>query len=470
MTKRITKPRKAPVKRTAHVAVTEAVVTPVPPAPPPPTMVAPADLKLGMVVQDTSDNEPRMVVYSRPNNLYDYFIRTVDKNGKLQESQNHSAPLPVIQVDRTSWRTHAQNSTELLSRNNLHMTLGADPEIFVVDANDVVIPAFTFLPPKTNPSKSVRYDGLQFYDGFQAEWTTALSTGNPQCLSFHVDHVQDGMRLVLAAARAKNPDAKLSIASVVPIPRDMIHQYDERYFELGCSPSENVYGEEPLIVEDPKMLSFRSAGWHMHMGLGRIKDAPDTNIPKHKIHSAVRMMDAVLGVVGITFGQNYPYPERRTLYGRAGEYRYKTTLEYRVPEVLMGAHPATWNLLWDLGRMACWLGLGELNFLWDAEEDEVRHAINKSDVPVALKILKRNEVMLEKMLDRIYYFDPKSSQSTHTLDTIYGGIDEAVLAPTDVATNWYLNGDSNRWITHNGLSGTTWASACSQWERLKTKV
>ena len=469
MTKRIPKPRKAaakPAKRTAVAAVAEVAVTPVPPLP---TMVAPDDLQLGMVVQGLPNDESRMVIYNQPNSP-GYFIRTVDKNGKLQDSRHVSTPLPVVQVDRTLWRTHAQNSTELLSRNALRMTLGADPEIFVVDANDVVIPAFTFLPPKTDPSKSARYGGLQFYDGFQAEWTTALSTGNPQCLSYHVDHVQDGMRLVLAAARAKNPDAKLSIASVVPIPRDMIHQYDERHFELGCSPSENAYGEEPLVVEDPKMLPFRSAGWHMHMGLGGMKDAPDTNIPKHKIHSAVRMMDAVLGVIGVTFGQNYPYPERRTLYGRAGEYRYKTTLEYRVPEVLMGAHPATWNLLWDLGRMACWLGLAELNFLWDAEEDEIRHAINKSDVPVALKILKRNETMLGKMLERIYYFYDKTSDLTHSLDTIYGGIDEAVVAPTDVATNWYLNGNDNRWITHNGLPGTTWASACTQWEHFKTKV
>lgn len=195
----------------------------------------------------------------------------------------------------------------------------------------------------------------------------------------------------------------------------------------------------------------------MHMGIGGTNiDGPDQTIPKEKIHSAVRMMDRVIGVAGVTFGQAYRYPERRTMYGRAGEYRYGITLEYRVPEVLMLAHPATWNLLWDLGRLSMWLGLRGMDFLWDAEDDEVRQAINKSDVTLAGKLLRRNEPLLRRMIETVY---PRISepQVSFTLATLYDGIGVAVEDPTAMEANWLLDGV---WASHNHSPGTTWMSCC----------
>jgi hypothetical protein len=348
----------------------------------------------------------------------------------------------------------------------LYTSVGSDPEIFVTDEAGEVIPAFTFLPRKLNAIGHT--GGTHFHDGFQAEWTTQVGPSYPECISFLCDKVREGMLRVLKAARAQNPSATLSIASVVPIPEHMQTQYDPGYFQLGCSPSLNVYGEEPLAVEDPIQLPFRCAGWHMHFGLkSYLGSSYHQTVPDYVIPGAIRMLDRILGVMMVSLGQEYRYPERRTLYGRAGEYRYGRTLEYRVPEVLLGAHPATWNLCWDIGRRALWLGLRGLEFIWDAEDDEVRHTINKLDVAVAQKILKRNEPVMKKIIASVYgVYDYIYS---HTLATIYDGIGHAIANPTDLVGNWRLD---DGWAPNNNNVSPqhTWGGACGLAQQGTSKV
>jgi hypothetical protein len=175
------------------------------------------------------------------------------------------------------------------------------------------------------------------------------------------------------------------------------------------------------------------------------------------------MLDRVVGLMGVTLGQGMHDPRRRHLYGRAGEYRNKRTIEYRVPEVLIGAHPAIFNLTWDLGRGAFWIGVKGFDFLFDAEDDEVRAAINEYDVPLALKILKRNEGFLKKLLT--YSYGGPEHIHRHTFATIYEGIHHAVAKPTDLIGNWRLDA---KWVnetdedpeTHRTghLPGVTWSS------------
>lgn len=409
---------------------------------PDPVMTTPISLRPGMLIPDG------LVVQTTYNDATSRNIQVFNPTGNIVEMKVISDPVPVLPVSDHTWRSKILENSEAVivtRRSGLSITLGADPEIFVVDATGAVLPAFKWLPPKQAPKK---YEyGTVFYDGFQAEWTCGPYPGNMECLSYHADVVQHGLLAVRDAARAFDPAARLSIASAVPVPPEMAAAVDPRHMELGCSPSKNVYGEEPLRVDDPYELGFRSAGWHMHMGLKE-------GIPEPRIHDAIRMMDRVLGVAGVSFGQAYPYPQRRTLYGRAGEYRYGKTLEYRVPEVLMGAHPATWNLLWDLGRHAAWLGIHGLAFLWDAEDDEVRDTINKGDVRQAQVMLKRNEKLLRTMLKNIYYYmdEPRYALS---LRVLHDGIGTIVANPTNIEKNWMLDGT---WKAHNGNPNTTWGS------------
>lgn len=382
-------------------------------------------------------------------------IHVMGTDGMLQHHSSRaddlkmipSAPpeIPVHPVEPEVWKAAIHPSVMYAKYS---CTVGSDPEIFAVDSAGKLLPAFWYLGPK---SESV-LGPQEFYDGFQAEWTTK-PTG---CLGYQMDNVRAGMLKVRDALRRFDPDARLSMASVLDIPDEVRVVTPPERFILGCSPSENAYGEEPLQLENPAALGYRTAGWHMHFGLSNpgdpqweLEKKTYIKLPPDQAHAAVRMLDRVIGVGMVAFGRGHHDPRRRELYGKAGEYRVGRTLEYRVPDVILGAHPITWNLLWDLARVVMQVGLKGMEFLWNAEDDETRYIINKYDVDLADRALRRNEPMLRKFLERSY---AKTQPETPTFNpqapidygvrALYEGIDSVVKNPTDIEGNWGLD-DTN---------------------------
>lgn len=329
------------------------------------------------------------------------------------------------------------------SASGLSTTIGSDPEIFCVDKQGDVIPAWEYLPDKENQLliSGTLYNGSgTFYDGFQAEWTTPAEVG---CLGFLTDHIYHGMSRVLYEARKKNPDAKLSYKSVIDIPESVAARTPRERWALGCSPSKNVYNEHPLQVESPHLLPFRFAGWHMHFrptitnnGTDRFENPRLFAITPPMAKRAVRMLDKVLGVASVSFGASFTDRRRREYYGRAGEYRLGKTLEYRVPDVIIGAHPATFNLLWDIARKAMILGFKDMEFIWDSDDAETRGTINEYDVISARKILKRNEQVFKYIMHSTYGDTPPIR---HGWNVIYNGIESVIADPTNLEHNWYLS-------------------------------
>jgi hypothetical protein len=381
--------------------------------------------------------------------LIDHEGRTHDVPFTMTEELPPLMPGPPKTKEWIKAWTEVLSPFESFSNLGFVTTVGTDPEIFVVGESGEVIPAFEFLPDKDHAVsiKGEDQDRTCFYDGFQAEWTTRSGLG---CLGYLTDDVRDGLKQVYNLARKHNPKATLSYRSVINLPPDAIEKYDRSRFVLGCEPSMSAYGEASITVEDPASLGYRSAGWHMHFkpygGAFTRTEGPDEPLSfhnkfvKNRTIASIKNLDAVLGVALTSFGQGYHDPRRRTLYGRAGEFRAKHTIEYRVPDVLLGAHPTTFNLFWDLGRLAWRLGLGDMGFLWNADEDEVREAINESNVTLAQKILKRNEVMLRRMLGYTYGVgDSKHPPVIKGLEAIYDGIAAIVETPTDVVKNWRLD-------------------------------
>jgi hypothetical protein len=320
--------------------------------------------------------------------------------------------------------------------------IGADPEIFVLGKDGVVLPAFEYLP-----SKSDRKDHNPFWDGFQAEFTT-IPIG---CHGFVTDYVREGLQKTILAAKTKDPDAKLTIDSVVPIPLELRQRVDPEHLQLGCAPSKNVYGERRLAVPAPEELEIRFAGAHMHFG--------SSSMTESVLDRTVRLLDAVAGVAMVAFGEGYNCPDRRRFYGRAGEYRYHppastrcppemykpfasdSRFEYRVPDTVLLAHPATYNLMLDFVRVVWRMGVAGLEFLWDADEDLVRRTINEYDVKSARQILEHNRPMLVRILEKSnpHWETNDSVWVEASLKAFFWGIGEVVDDPRDVWGNWWLD-------------------------------
>jgi len=311
-------------------------------------------------------------------------------------------------------------------------TIGADPEIFVEDKSGTVIPAFNFLGSKEKPNKTA--EGMNAYwDGFQGEFTVKYNT----CLAWVTDSVQHGLKTVYDLAKSKNKDAKLSIKTVMEIPYDMLQKSSEEHVALGCLPSLNVYGLEGKVVL-PRELPFRSAGGHIHFGIGKKTEAQAAEI--------VKSLDAILGVACVSLFASFDNPIRREFYGLPGEYRLpEHGIEYRALSNAWMFHPTIMNMVFDLARKVAMFGANGFRDAWQGSEEETIDVVKHCDVARARQILDRNKPLVSKLMSAAYH-----GTAAKDIETLYGifmnGMETAIKDPTDFVGNWRLGGG---WQSHS---------------------
>lgn len=309
--------------------------------------------------------------------------------------------------------------------------IGADPEIFAENKDGGVIPAFHYL-------KSSAQDTETYWDGYQGEFTVVPS----HCIAYVVDSIQERLNKLTTLLHEHDPEAHLSLVNTFTIPEEMLLKDDKKYVSFGCTPSKSVYGEKfPNI--NSREVPFRSAGGHLHF---TVKEERKANIPE-----AIKWLDKVLGVIAVSMFEYYDDPRRRTLYGKAGEYRLPIYgFEYRVLSNAWLCHPAVAHFIYDMARRAAGFGLyGKPFALWDITEDEARQCINTCDVGMARKLLERNSFGL-KVLLKSYY-----SCSEATLDKwksmVMTGVHNYLSNPDRLSVAWRLKGNDGYrgWMRHS---------------------
>lgn len=316
--------------------------------------------------------------------------------------------------------------------------IGSDPEIFVEDRESKLIPAFDFLGSKAKPSKADNQTGYGgnnvYWDGFQAEFDTRPNT----CLSYHVDSVRDGLHGVLKHAKKHNKDARLSLKTTMDIPSELLQSAKDEHVQFGCMPSFNVYGMEG-IKNDGRVTPYRSAGGHIHFGIGKKT--------QKEIVNGVKALDAILGVACVSLFAKYDDPRRRTMYGLAGEYRLPAHgIEYRTLSNVWLCHPVIMNLVFDLGRKALLFGMKDMMQHWLGDEKETIEVINNCNVDGARAILERNKKTLIAILSTCY----GEATSLQVYNIIMGGLETVIDNPNDLESNWNLN---KHWTTHCDQAG-----------------
>jgi hypothetical protein len=321
-------------------------------------------------------------------------------------------------------------------------TTGFDPEVFVLDGEGQVLPAFRFLPGKKELQKGLYnaqttdkfgsqcgYQLQMFWDGFQAEFASAHGFS---CHQGAVDAIQQGLSHILAAAKKLDPQARLTHQCVVETPLELLEQCAIEHTDLACQPSQNAYGEsEHLIGLEPRQLPFRFAGFHIHLNL--------PNRQEEQYRQLVRMLDAVVGVASVSLLAGLEDPRRRRYYGLAGEYRLpKHGLEYRVLSSAALAHPLLAMLLLDFTRQAAHYQ-GMLAAAWRADSAEVQSVINNLDVAGARAILGRNEAFFGRLMNGLYSYHCNPAQVERATNIWQQGAGE-FLDLSDLHANWHLEG------------------------------
>jgi len=340
--------------------------------------------------------------------------------------------------------------------NNLgrYFRVGSDPEIFVEDEKGQVIPAYNFLGSKKEPNRTanVNYGNLPLYwDGPQAEFETSAQ----DCLAWQVDSVQAGLKALHQLAKKHNPKAKLSIKTVMDISMEELQNAKEEHITFGCMPSFNAYDMSGRQVA-ARELPFRSAGGHIHFGVGK-KD-------KDSILRMVKALDAILGVACVSLFAKYDDPRRRQFYGLAGEYRLpKHGLEYRTLSNAWLFHPVIMNMVFDLGRKALVFGEKGMLKYWKGSEQETIECINSCNVKKAREILERNQAIFYMLFESAY--GKGDLRAKVAVKTFMNGMESLIKDPTDFVTNWTLEGE---WVTHS--EGKNVAAAARTTNGGKTKI
>lgn len=314
------------------------------------------------------------------------------------------------------------------------LTLGADPEIFVFDNEHKLIPAFNFLPAKSEET-------LMYWDGFQAEWKYNHVVN--YCQNNLVYFTRERLFDLRIKAISYNPNAKLSLRNVVRISPELLKTANSEHVALGCMPSYNAYKLRGKRVENPRKLALRCAGGHMHFGTWYNK--------RPQYEKIVTTLDNILGVWAVGVARHLDVPARRQYYGLAGEYRtprYGTGqfgVEYRVLSNFWLASPALMQVAWDLGRTCVRLAHSRSLKLWASNQQETIETINNCDTDQAKRILQRNGPML-KWLFRQTYRSEKAIEKA--VQIAY----EGWFAPDNFLMEWH---PEKQWIP----------DGCNKWAR-----
>lgn len=328
---------------------------------------------------------------------------------------------------------------------------GTDPEIFVVGADKDLIPAWEFCPANSK-------EGV-FADGFAAEFRTIA---NP-CLSYLMDDVQRGLRRVLLCA--KGSKGRLTATNFFEFTPEHMTSLPGEMTMLGCNPSLSAYGLEPVKANGREVL-FRSAGGHIHFGMTNKFTCGKAFWTSPIGVDAVKFLDVMLGIPAVLMAEGLDNPMRRTLYGRAGEYRApKHGLEYRVLSNFWLVHPVVAMMVFEWARTTLGFGLWGLRQYLPVTDAEVRRAIDMCDVKLARDIWTRVQPMVQEMVKRVtglYQFE--LAGRTRFLELITTPILKTVEDVEDIAGNWKIT--SEGWVGHSeskncSMSKSKWFEGCS---------
>lgn len=275
--------------------------------------------------------------------------------------------------------------------------VGGDPEFFVEDNDNNIIPSYHFLgttpeshenfcvfgrpsalkPVNFSPDKQpyVIANGNNLEprlwwlhpDGVQLEFGYFPST----CMEITGNYIRD--MLLTTNGLLRNKNLRLSTRTSAAITPGQAMEAP-----LGCRPSYNAHNIDNNIYDKNPMKRFTGGHFHFTMlahpwqtpfyvdnkfslfnpsdieafeSIYSLQNINET-VRQEFINKLVRVMDATLGMFSVAVAGEHDDPGRRQHhYGMAGDYRLTTkTLEYRVPSNTVWMNPVTWHIMGMMGR------------------------------------------------------------------------------------------------------------------------
>lgn len=397
----------------------------------------------------------------------------------------------------------------LSPHTNYSKQMGADPEMFVEDEEGMIIPAWSFMRSekeiaeikklmKTNYNEAAkrltaidnRYGfahgggGYVYYDGYQGEFNMSPF----MCHDGGTSGIQNGLLRMLREAKAFNPKAKLSMNTTPYIPAAVRESATEDQNALGCKPSMNAYGLSGEVPPDPKELTHRFAGGHLHfsgMYEHRVRRPTDrvTGVytigpvqmlwngeqlkasasvdPIGTLGPYVKALDRILGVWSIGVFAEIDNPIRRQYYGLPGEFRAPTHgLEYRtLSNAWMMFGPSLGYLTMGLARICLAAVDNDIMQWWiDKGEEDVVSTIRNYDVARSREIIEQNKDLFDYLVDRGVAAGNGGGPMAREFNKV--GCANFYQEPANIAKNWDVDALANGQLGGLHFTSTLRWSSC----------
>lgn len=253
-----------------------------------------------------------------------------------------------------------------------NITVGADPELFIIDSNKKVISAVGLIPgEKGNP-----YRAENMPEGFGLETDNILAEFNIPPVSDQVGFINNILYMqsyIRDFVQNINPSYDIQCIASRLVDKDQLQSKQAQ--EFGCDIDYNAYTQAPNEKPKGTKTNLRSAGFHIHIGY----DNPNV-VTSLRI---IQWLDIYLGVPSIFIDKD---TQRRSLYGKAGCFRLTPYgLEYRtLSSYMMGT---TERLKWVYKGICAALAHACRNSIPVGTSKFVQNAINNNDKTCAESIM-----------------------------------------------------------------------------------
>lgn len=278
--------------------------------------------------------------------------------------------------------------------------LGADPEFFVAGPRGKILNSDMFFPHKDSPKMlklggpSYNINGKVYFDGIQAEFGFDPLICRVYCVLVIKKIFRSITKII-----GKN---KIVLKPSVRVSKEVLEAAHPDAKIFGCMPDYNAY---TLSVNTEEMNAerhpYRYAGGHIHLGLIRgtndrfYYQRQKTIIEKEKEHlDWVKSLDFFVNLLTLPLDNSPAARRRRSKYGKAGCFRPTPYgIEYRSLSCWWLKSPIYVSLVLGLAKLGTAYiykkgAYKRLLRTLDITEEDVRGAINESDIVFAKKVWK----------------------------------------------------------------------------------
>jgi hypothetical protein len=304
---------------------------------------------------------------------------------------------------------------QIVPRNELHPlpAWGCDPEGLIRNPKGQIVEALEVVPAEgivrqwgcfnENDAgqhwkqKSPKIPVL-FPDGVQLEF----NTGAFDCVAYTVNALAQSMRLLRGELAKTGHTLDLHTRAEF-LENDVWDRLSARGKQLGSLPSYNAYEDEkPLEVTDDNE-KLRTGAGHIHFGFEG-NEQLRKNLPL-----LAKICDSFIGMPSVMMDPDPKNALRRTMYGRAGEYRPQPHgFEYRTPSNFWLASGPLAGFIFGAARLALAVYQRELRgenvlqkiYASGLDQALVRRAINANDVALATEQFEKLKPFITETCQR----------------------------------------------------------------------